>query len=159
MKTKHLFAAFAALLCSCAIAHAADKTVGEKSAEAWDKTKATTKEAAHTVAKKTKEAVTAVEDAIEKPDADARKVKVRITDRGIQMPGNLPAGKTAFIVTNAGKEKHNFEISGEGLDKSFWLAIAPKARKTLQVQLKPGSYTAVCKLHEGKEPKVTLTVK
>ena len=109
--------------------------------------------------KKTKEAVAAVEDAIDKPDADARKVDVNVTDTGIRMPKTLAPGKTAFVVKNEGKEKHNFEIEGQNLDKSFWLAIAPGSSKTMQVDLKTGTYEADCKLHEGKEGKIKLTVK
>ena len=41
MNTKIFFATIAACSLSFAIAHAEDKTVGEKTAEAWDKTKET----------------------------------------------------------------------------------------------------------------------
>jgi iron uptake system EfeUOB component EfeO/EfeM len=148
-----LFAAGAPLL------QAEEKSVAEKSAEVWDKTKEKTKEVTSAVAQKTKETVAAVEDAIDKPDADARSVDVKITDEGVQMPTRITAGKTAFVVTNTGKQKHNFEIEGENLEKSFWLAIAPGASKTMQVTLKPGTYEADCKLHQPKEAKVKLTVK
>ena len=156
----------------CAVAQAEEKTVAEKTEEVWDKTKKKTKEVsktvakktketAKTVAKKTKETVNAIEHKIDTPDADARKVPVTITDGGVQMPGSLRPGKTAFIVTNNGKQKHNFEIEGEHLDKSFWFAIAPKDSKTMQVQLKPGSYDAHCSIgeHANKEARVKLVVK
>lgn len=153
---------FATLLAVCVSGFAAEeKTTGEKTAEAWDKTKQTTKEVGSAVVKKTKEAIAAVEHKIDKPDADARKVNVQLSDKGVQMPGSLPAGKTAFIVKNTGKQKHNFEIEGEHLDKSFWFSIAPGATKTMQVDLKPGTYESECSVddHAGKEPKVKLTVK
>ena len=153
-----LFVATVFVTCASAL-YAEDKTVGQKSAEVWDKTKETTKEVTNAVVKKTQETVAAVEDAIDKPDADAKKVEVKITDKGVQMPNHLAAGKTAFVVTNSGKEKHNFEIEGQSLEKSFWLAIAPGASKTMQVTLKPGTYEVDCKLHAGKEAKVQLTVK
>ena len=159
MKMKSILAVAAVLSLSMTFVRAEDKTVGEKTGEAWQKTKETTKEVTTAVAKKTKETVAAVEDAIDKPDADARHVEVTVTDKGIQMPKSLPAGKTAFAVKNAGKEKHNFEIEGNKMDKSFWLAIAPGATKMMQVDLKAGTYEADCKLHEGKEAKVKLTVK
>ncbi len=136
-----------------------EKTVSEKTAEVWDKTKETTKDAGNAIADKTKKAVSAVEDAIDKPDADAHKVNVSVTDGGIDMPKSLKPGKTAFIVKNTGKEKHNFEIEGKNLEKSFWLAIGPGDTKTMQVDLKPGTYEADCKLHGTKEPHVKLTVK
>ena len=150
----------AAAFAVCApLLRAEEKSVSEKSAEVWDKTKEKTKEVGSAVVKKTKETVAAVEDAIDKPDSDARTVDVKITDKGVEMPARLSAGKTAFIVTNTGKQKHNFEIEGESLEKSFWLGIAPGASKTMQVTLKPGTYEADCKLHQPKEAKVKLTVK
>ena len=155
-----------------AAAQAEEKTVAEKTEEVWDETKKktkevskavvkTTKETTKAVAKKTKETVKAIEHKIDTPDADARKVNVTITDGGVQMPASLRPGKTAFIVTNSGKKKHNFEIEGENLDKSFWFAIAPKDSKTMQVDLKPGIYDAHCSVgeHANKEAKVKLMVK
>jgi hypothetical protein len=172
MNTTKLFIAFLACAFCCAVAQAAEKTVAEKTEEVWDKTKQKTKEvsktvaketkeAAKTVAKKTKETVKAIEHKIDTPDPDARKVNVTITDGGVQMPASLRPGKTAFIVTNSGKQKHNFEIEGENLDKSFWFAIAPKDSKTMQVDLKRGTYEAHCSVadHANKEAKVKLAVK
>ena len=160
MNTK-FFIALLACAFYCAVAQAEEKTVSEKSAEVWDKTKQKTKEVSKTVARKTKETVKAIEHKIDTPDADARKVTVTITDRGVQMPASLRPGKTAFVVKNSGKEKHNFEIQGEHLEKSFWFAIAPKDSKTMQVQLKPGSYEAHCSVeaHANKEARVKLVVK
>ena len=163
--------AFLACAFCCGVAQAAEKTVAEKTEEVWDETKKktkevskavvkTTKETSKAVVKKTKETVKAIEHSMDTPDADARKVEVTITDAGVQMPRSLRAGKTAFIVANTGKQKHNFEIEGENLDKSFWFAIAPKDSKTMQVDLKPGTYEAHCSVDEhGKEARVRLTVK
>lgn len=172
MNTTKLVIAFLACAFCCALAQAAEKTVAEKTEEVWDKTKQKTKEVSKTVAKKTKETaktvankttetVKAIEHKIDTPDADARKVNVTITDGGVQMPASLRPGKTAFIVKNSGKQKHNFEIEGEHLDKSFWFAIAPKDSKTMQVELKPGTYDAHCSIgeHANKEAKVKLVVK
>ena len=172
MKTTKFFVAFLACAFCCAVAQAEEKTVAEKTEEVWDETKKktkevskavvkTTKETSKAVAKKTKETVKAIEHKIDTPDADARKVKVTITDGGVQMPASLRPGKTAFIVTNTGKQKHNFEIEGEHLDKSFWFGIAPKDSKTMQVDLKPGSYEAHCSVaeHANKETRVKLAVK
>lgn len=161
MKTmKFIMALLACTLC-CALAQAKEKTVAEKTEEVWDKTKQKTKEVSNAVVKETKETIQAIEHKIDAPDADARKVTVTITDAGLQMPRSLKAGKTAFIVKNSGKEKHNFAIEGEHLDKSFWFAIDPKNSKTMQVDLKPGSYEAHCSVddHAKKEAKVKLAVK
>lgn len=172
MNTTKLVIAFLACAFCCALAQAEDKTVAEKTEEVWDKTKQktkevskavvkTTKDTTQTVAKKTKETMKAIEHKIDNPDPDARKVNVTITDGGVQMPASLRPGKTAFIVKNSGKQKHNFEIEGEHLDKSFWFAIAPKDSKTMQVDLKPGTYDAHCSIgdHANKEAKAKLVVK
>jgi hypothetical protein len=173
MNMTKFFGAFVACAFCCAVAaQAAEKTVSEKSAEVWDETKKktkevskavvkTTKETSKAVVKKTKETVRAIEHKIDTPDADARKVPVTITDSGVQMPASLRPGKTAFIVKNTGKQRHNFEIEGEHLDKSFWFAIQPNATKTMQVDLKAGSYDAHCSVgeHANKEAKVKLVVK
>jgi iron uptake system EfeUOB component EfeO/EfeM len=140
--------------------HAQEKSVSQKAAETWDKTKATTKKVSNTVVKKTREAADRVEMAVREPDADARKVNVTVSDKGVQMPKSLPAGKTAFVVKNSGKQAHNFEIEGSGVDKSFWFAIDPNQSKTMQVDLKPGEYEAICTAEQhGKEQKVKLVVK
>jgi hypothetical protein len=170
--TKFVIAGLACAFCCAVVAQAEEKTVAEKTEEVWDKTKQKTKEVTKTVAKKTKETaktvanktketVNAIEHKIDTPDADARKVQVTINDGGVQMPGSLRPGKTAFIVKNNGKQKHNFEIVGEHLDKNFWFAIAPKDSKTMQVDLKPGTYDAHCSVadHANKESKVKLVVK
>jgi len=158
---KTLFALIVASAVSLALVQAEEKTVSEKSSEVWDKTKKTTKEVGRAVAEKTKEAAAAVEAAVTKPDDDARKVAVKLDERRIQMPQSLAAGKTAFMVTNVGKEKHNFEIQGEALEKSFFLSLAPKDAKVMQVELKPGTYKVYCPLkeHEGKGTTTQVTVK
>lgn len=143
------------------LAQAEEETLGEKTSEAWDKTKQKTKEVSRKVVNKTKETAKAVESYVTAPDADARRVKVKLNDRGVQMPGSIQAGKTAFMVTNSGKEKHNFEIEGKSLDKSFWLSLPPGGSKIMQIDLKPGIYEVDCPLqeHADKETKAKLTVK
>lgn len=172
MNTKRFFIAVVACSLCFTVAQAEEKTVSEKTAEVWDDTKKTTKkvtkavvkttkETSKAVVKKTKETVKAIEHSIDTPDADAQKVRVTVTDDGVRMSKSLRAGKTAFIVANTGKQKHNFEIEGENLDKSFWFAIAPKDSKTMQVNLKPGTYEAHCSVdeHAGKEARVKVAVK
>ena len=162
MKMKRIAAAALAIaVCLGATALPADaqETLGEKTSRVWNKTKAKTKEVTRKTVRKTKQVANRVESAVREPDADATKVQVRVTDRGVQMPKNLKSGKTAFVVTNTGSEKHDFEITGEGLEKSFWFDLAPNETKTMQVELKPGSYKAACEEHRGKEPSVQLAVK
>jgi hypothetical protein len=174
MNTTKFFMTFLACAFCCAVAQA--ETVAEKTEEVWDKTKAKTKQvtktvakktkqAAKTVAKKTKETVNAIENKIDTPDADARKVTVTISDGGVQMPASLRSGKTAFVVTNNGKQRHNFLIEGERFSSGQWRAevppLAPKQTKTMQVNLKRGSYEAHCSVadHANKEGRIKLVVK
>jgi hypothetical protein len=153
--------ACAALALPVATAHAQEKSTSEKASEAWNATKETTKDVTKKAVSATKRAAHKAEAAMARPDADARKVEVTLSEKGVQMPKSLPAGKTAFIVRNTGKQGHNFEVEGGGLEKSFWFAVPPNDSKTMQVDLKPGTYAAICRAegHEGKESKVSLTVK
>ena len=95
------------------------------------------------------------------PDADARKIEVRLTSNGISMPKSVPAGKTAFVVKNVGKEKQNFEVEGDRIGKKFRVALAPQETKVFQMTLKPGKYKAYCTGLNGekKRVEVSLTVR
>jgi uncharacterized cupredoxin-like copper-binding protein len=130
-----------------------DKSFGERAAES-------TRNAGRAAVDTTKKAAGAVADAVT-PDKDAREVKVRLVEHKIQMPKQIEAGKTEFVVTNAGDEKHNFEIEGQGLDKKFFLNVSPNETKTMKVDLKPGDYRVSCPVagHEEHGMKLNLTVK
>jgi hypothetical protein len=80
-----------------------DKTFGERASETYDKAKETTKNAGRAAVDTTKKAAGAVADAVT-PD-DAREVKVRLIEHKIEMPKQIEAGKTEFVVTNAGRSE------------------------------------------------------
>src|ERR1043166_368508 len=101
----------------------------------------TAKNVGKTAARKTKEAAETVKDALT-PEPDARHVNVTLTDYQIEMPTSLRRGKTAFIVRNGGKHKHNFEVSGNGTDQKFYFDVKPGETKVLHVKLTRGTYTA-----------------
>jgi uncharacterized cupredoxin-like copper-binding protein len=161
MKTTLLFAVLLAAAIPVATAQEkkAGKTLGEKTSEVLEKAGEKTKEAGKAVADSTKKAAEAVKDAVT-PD-NARKVEVRLSEHKIEMPKQLDSGKTAFVVTNGGAMKHNFEIAGEGLDKKFLMDVGPNETKTLHVDLKPGTYKVTCPVGDHKEHgmKLDLTVK
>ena len=90
-----------------------------------------------------KKAADAVEDAVT-PEADARQVKVKLTEYAIDMPMQLRPGKTAFIVHNAGRKAHSFEVKGNGTDKKFLGSVDPGKNKVLHVDLKAGTYKVYC---------------
>jgi len=172
MKTSILYSALIAAALPLGTLQAADdKTIGEKTGEVIDKTvdktkeltqKAVekTKEAGRAVVAETKKATEAVKDAVN-PEADARKVDVTLSEHKIDMPMQIAAGKTAFVVRNVGKAEHNFEIAGEGLEKKFLASVDPDQTKTLNVDLKPGTYIVRCPMkgHEAKGMEMNLVVK
>lgn len=137
----------------------ADKTVGEKTKDALKQAGEKTKEAGRALVDGTKKATKALVDAVT-PDSDAKKIEVNIADSGIQMPAKVEAGKTAFVVKNIGKEKHNFRVQGEGVDEKFLLDVKPDDSKVMHVELKPGTYQITCPAQkkEGNAMQHTLTV-
>lgn len=65
-------------------------------------------------------------------------VEVVLTDDGIEMPTELPAGAAMFEVTNGGTTPHGFAI--EGVDDQLE-ELAPDQLDTLHLELEPGTYT------------------
>lgn len=172
MKTPILYSTLIATALSFTSLQAVeDKTVGQKTGEVIDKTVEKSKELGRAAVDKTKEAGRAVVDGTKKataaakdavtPDSDVRKVEVTLSEHKIDMPPQVPSGKTAFVVRNAGKHEHSFEIEGQGLDKKVILAVDPDQTKTLDVDLKPGTYKVRCPMkgHEAKGMEASLTVK
>src|SRR5215208_5032851 len=159
MKTVLLIPAVLAAALSIASAQEkkSDKTLGEKTSETLQKAGEKVKDTGRAVADTTKKATDTVVDAVT-PDKDARKVEVKLVDHRIDMPKQIEAGKTAFVVHNAGKDKHNFEVAGEGIDKKFMANVAPNETKVLHVDLKPGTYKVYCPVgdHEAEGMKLNL---
>ena len=85
---------------------------------------------------------------------------VQLIEYSIRMPDTLPAGRFSFSVQNAGKEDHGFEIEGNGIEqKTDVLKRGDVA--SLDVELKPGTYTVYCpvKGHKEKGMKKTVVVR
>lgn len=99
-----------------------------------------TEKAARTVAHGVKKAADAVEDAVT-PESDARRVDVTMTENKIDIPTQLKAGKTAFVVKNAGAATQNFEIEGRTVDRTFASAPNPGQTRVMHVTLRRGTYT------------------
>lgn len=86
--------------------------------------------------------------------------EVHLIEYAIHMPDTLPAGRIAFNVENGGKETHAFEIEGNGIEqKTNELTRGNTA--SLEVDLKPGTYTIYCPVngHAEKGMKKTVTVR
>ena len=131
----------------------------QKATDVAEDTAETAKNVGHSVAKGTEKAVNTVVDALT-PDPDARRVDVTLSEYKIDMPTTLKPGKTAFVVKNAGKKKHNFDVKGNGTDQKFVSNLGPGETKVLHVQLKRGTYDVTCPvdLHpmKGMTTKVTV---
>jgi uncharacterized cupredoxin-like copper-binding protein len=114
----------------------------------------------HAAVRHTKDAVDTVTDALT-PEPDARRVDVTMTEYKFDMPKELKPGKTAFVVKNAGKRKHNFEIKGASTDRKFQKNLAPGDTRVLHVVLERGTYEVTCPVdfHPQKGMKLTVTVK
>jgi uncharacterized cupredoxin-like copper-binding protein len=131
----------------------------EKAKDVAEDTAETAGNVAHSVVKGTKKAVNTVVDALT-PDPDARRVDVTLSEYKIDMPTSLRPGKTAFVVKNAGRKKHNFEIKGNGTDQKFINNLAPNQTRVLHVHLKRGTYDVTCPVDfhpmKGMTTKVTV---
>jgi hypothetical protein len=156
MKTQLFYSTLLAAALSVTALGADDKTIGEKTTDTLQKAGEKTKEAGKAVVNETKKAVEAVKDAVT-PDSDARRVDVTLEDKRVELPKQIPAGKTAFVVKNSAGMKQNFRIRGEGVDKRFMMDVDPNDSKTLNIDLKPGTY----KVHvpDTNGPEATLQVK
>lgn len=163
MKQIHLIALSVAASLSLAAADekkpaSSKKTVTEKAKDALTKAGETTKDAINKAAEMTKEASKTLVDAVS-PDADATPVAVTVDDVTLNLPAKVAAGKTAFVVKNNGKEKHNFRVKGDGVDERFLLDVKPADSKVMHVTLKPGKYEVTCPDNEkAVGMKRTLTV-
>lgn len=86
--------------------------------------------------------------------------EVHLIEYAIHMPDTLPAGRVAFNVENGGKETHAFEIEGNGIEQKT-AELTRGNTASLEVELKPGTYTIYCpvKGHAEKGMKKTVVVK
>jgi uncharacterized cupredoxin-like copper-binding protein len=134
----------------------AQETVTEKAKDTVEDTAEATKDAAKSTAKTVKKAVKSATS-----EVTGHRVHVTMTEYHFEMPATAKAGKTTFVIHNAGRKEHAFEIKGEGIDQK--LSPNPKSgqTETLVVDLKPGTYNITCPIlfHTMRGMKTTLTVK
>ncbi len=101
----------------------------------------------------------------EQPEAsasEANEVQVSLVEWAIQMPNELPAGETTFVVTNEGEFDHNIEITNEemGVDWVFDQDFESGETQSMTVDLAPGEYYVYCPIgtHAAEGMELTLTV-
>ena len=124
----------------------------EKAKNVAEDTAETAKNVANDTAKGVKKAV---------KEATSHRVNVTMTEYHFTMPATAKAGKTTFVIKNAGRKEHAFEIKGQGIDQKLSPNPKPGQTATLQVDLKPGTYNITCPLpfHTMRGMKSTLMVK
>jgi len=133
----------------------AQETATEKAKDAVEDTAEATKDAAKSTAKGVKKAVKGV------TSEATHRVNVTMTEYHFTMPATTRPGLTTFVIRNAGRKEHTFEIKGEGVNQKLSPNPKPGETATLQVNLKPGTYNVTCPLpfHTMRGMKTTLTVK
>src|SRR5947207_190135 len=126
----------------------------EKAKDVAEDTAETTKDVA-------KSTVKGVKKAAKEVAGEAHRVNVTMTEYHFTMPSSIRPGPTTFVIKNAGRKEHAFEIKGQGIDQKLSPNPKPGQTATLQVDLKPGTYNINCPLpfHTMRGMKTTLTVK
>ena len=134
----------------------AQETATEKAKDAVEDTGEAAKDAAKSTAKTVKKTVNSATS-----EVTGQRVSVTMTEYHFTMPATAKAGKTTFVIKNAGRKEHAFEIKGQGIDQKLSPNPKPGQTGTLQVDLKPGIYNINCPLpfHTMRGMKTTLTVK
>ena len=139
---------------------------GEESEEA--STEASDEETAdeETAGEETADEETADEEASDEEASDeemaVNEVEVGMVEWAINMPSELPAGETTFVVTNNGNGEHNLAIENEemGFERAFDEDFGPGVTMTMTVDLEPGEYYVYCPIgnHASRGMELTLTV-
>lgn len=85
---------------------------------------------------------------------------VELTEYAIHIPPVLVAGHERFHIVNAGKESHNFVITGNGVSAQLPDDLPRGDTNDVVIDLKPGTYTVFCPVdgHRGKGMQTTVTV-
>src|SRR2546423_4750440 len=89
----------------------AQETATEKTKDAVEDTAEATKDAAKKTAKTVKKAVNSATS-----EVSGHRVSVTMTEYHFTMPATAKAGKTTFVIKNAGRKEHTIEIKGQGID-------------------------------------------
>jgi uncharacterized cupredoxin-like copper-binding protein len=152
---KILFSIIVSAAISFGVARA-EETVTEKAKDAVEDTAEATKDAAKKTAKTVKKAVKSATSKV-----SGHHINVTMTEYHFDMPTTAKAGKTTFMIKNSGKKAHAFEIKGQGIDQKLSPNVKAGETRTLEVDLKPGTYNITCPMpfHPMRGMKSTLTVK
>lgn len=84
-------------------------------------------------------------------------VIVHLTDDGIELPDETPAGTVSFEVENNGEEQHGFVIEGPGVSERLE-DLDPLERGVLTVNLEPGTYAVYSPTDDDREDGLEATL-
>jgi nitrite reductase (NO-forming) len=88
------------------------------------------------------------------PSADGQKVRVEMSEFKFDMqPAEVKAGAVSFELVNVGTVEHSFIIDGTSVKSE---QIRAGQTVTVQADLTPGTYTAVCDVAGHKEAGMTM---
>ena len=73
----------------------------------------------------------------------AAPIEFRLTESDITMPASISAGQKSLKITNTSSATQSFKLEGSGLDQELVASLAPGETKTLQANLKAGSYKVI----------------
>lgn len=106
--------------------------------------------------------VTATDTGRVEPDTSAgATVLVLLEDNTVGLPTtDIAPGPTIFTVTNSGSEVHDFRIEGGGISVEVEGTIEPGQSKTVNADLRPGSYEAYCPIldHRTRGQRAQFTI-
>ncbi len=77
-------------------------------------------------------------------------VMVTLSEWKIDMPTEIPAGTTTFVLRNVGEFPHTIEIEGQGIEEVLEPPLQAGETKTLTVDLEAGTYEVYCPVGDGR---------
>lgn len=89
---------------------------------------------------------------------EGNQVTVRLSEYRIELPRRINPGMTTFSVTNTGKEKHGFTVSGNGITAALDEDLRPGETSTLRVNLPPGTYEVYCGTGNDRNKGMTVQI-
>ena len=92
-----------------------------------------------------------------RPPAGDYFVIVHLTDDGIELPADIPAGTVSFEVENNGGEQHGFVIDGPDVSERLE-DLDPLERGVLTVNLEPGTYEVYSPTDDDREDGLEATL-
>ena len=86
-------------------------------------------------------------------------VSVQLLEYEIRMPDTIPAGPQTLSIVNGGKEAHGLAITGNGFSQQLPTELMRGDATTMEVNLRPGTYTVSCPIHARRGMKRSVIVK